>query len=158
MCSSDLFCIVAARENDTGANPVRFGLIDESSKLNLNTMMSYDLEDDEQQEMLMALPNMTADVADAILDWLDEDEEPRQSGAENEYYGTLSPPYETRNGKLESLDELLRVRGVTHSLLFGEDVNRNGLLDANENDGDASLPYRSEERRVGKECRSRWSP
>jgi uncharacterized membrane protein YgcG len=135
------FCIVAARENDTGANPVRFGLIDESSKLNLNTMMSYDLEDDEQQEMLMALPNMTADVADAILDWLDEDEEPRQSGAENEYYGTLSPPYETRNGKLESLDELLRVRGVTHSLLFGEDVNRNGLLDANENDGDASLPY-----------------
>ena len=24
--------------------------------------------------------------------------------------------------------------------------------------GDQVLPYRSEERRVGKECRSRWSP
>ncbi|MBT4868204.1 MAG: hypothetical protein HON53_24120 [Planctomycetaceae bacterium] len=149
------FCIVAARENDTGANPIRFGLIDESSKLNLNTLLSLSSTDEEQEEpaggadsneeqqqdMLMAIPNMTADIADAILDWLDEDELPRLSGAENEYYGTLSPPYETKNGQLESLDELLRVRGVTSSMLYGEDVNRNGLLDANENDGDVSLPY-----------------
>ena len=149
------FCIVAARENDTGANPIRFGLIDESSKLNLNTLLSLNSADDEQedlagggdadeeqqQEMLMAIPSMTVDIADAILDWLDEDETPRLSGAENEYYGTLNPPYETKNGKLETLDELLRVRGVTSSMLYGEDVNRNGLLDANENDGEASLPY-----------------
>jgi hypothetical protein len=135
------FCIVAAREDDTGANPIRFGLIDESRKLNLNVMVKYDLSAEEQQELLLALPSMTADIADAILDWLDEDEEPRQAGAENEYYGTLNPPYETRNGALESLDELLRVRGVTSSMLYGEDVNRNGLLDANENDGDVSLPY-----------------
>ncbi|MBC8113052.1 MAG: hypothetical protein H7062_01620, partial [Candidatus Saccharimonas sp.] len=40
----------------------------------------------------------------------------------------------------ESIDELLLVQGVTPALLYGEDANRNGLLDPNENDGDQSPP------------------
>lgn len=134
------FSLVAAVVSDTGSTSIRFGLVDESSKLNLNTLLDLDLDEEQQRDLLMALPEMTAEVADAILDWLDEDEQPRQMGAENEYYGTLNPPYETKNGRLETLDELLEVRGVTTWLLYGEDTNRNGLLDGNENDGDASLP------------------
>ena len=37
----------------------------------------------------MGLPGMTEDVADAILDWLDTDDEPRELGAEIEYYSGL---------------------------------------------------------------------
>lgn len=83
--------------------------------------------------MLMALPGMTEDVADAILDWLDEDEEPRPMGAEfDDYYLHLPNPYKPNNGPIESIEQLLLVRGVTPQLLFGYDENRNGVLDAAE--------------------------
>ena len=83
--------------------------------------------------MLMALPGMTEDVADAILDWLDEDEEPRPLGAEfDDFYLHLPNPYKPANGPIESIEQLLLVRGVTPQLLFGYDENRNGVLDAAE--------------------------
>jgi len=81
------------------------------------------------QSLLMALPGMTIDVADAILDWLDEDEEVRPYGAELEYYSTLPTPYAPKNGPIDSVEELLLVRGVTPQLLFGVDANRNGVID-----------------------------
>ena len=58
---------------------------------------------------------MTPDVADAIVDWLDMDSSPRPYGAEDDYYTALSPPYHCKNGPLDSLEELLLVRGVTRS-------------------------------------------
>ena len=84
---------------------------------------------------------MTESVADAILDWIDADEEPRYYGAEAEVYANLLPPRTPKNAPLLSLDELMGVDGVTAGLLFGEDTNRNGLLDANEDDGGASEPF-----------------
>jgi hypothetical protein len=75
---------------------------------------------------------MTEDVADAILDWLDADDEPRELGAEIDYYSGLSPAYAPKNGPLDTVEELLLVRGVTPQLLFGADVNRNGQLDPHE--------------------------
>ena len=38
------------------------------------------------------------------------------------------------------MEELLLVKGFTASILFGEDLNRNGLLDPNEDDGEETLP------------------
>jgi DNA uptake protein ComE-like DNA-binding protein len=75
---------------------------------------------------------MTEPIADAILDWIDTDNDQRQLGAEQEYYSALSPPYAPRNGPLGSIEELLLVRDVTPALLFGADHNRNGLIEANE--------------------------
>ena len=134
------FSVVAPLPPDMGSG-VRFGLVDESSKLNLNALVTYDVEDEELTDALMQLPGMTYDVANAILDWIDDDELPRSGGAEAEYYGNLSPPIEPRNGPIDSLDELLHVRDVTRQWLYGEDANRNGLLDPEENDGAANLPH-----------------
>ncbi|MCA9103481.1 MAG: general secretion pathway protein GspK [Planctomycetales bacterium] len=133
------FSLVAPVPPDVGGG-IRYGLVDESSKLNLNALVEYEVEEDAQTDSLMHLPGMTADVANAILDWIDGDDTARYGGAEAQYYGSLVPPVEPRNGPLDSLDELLRVRGVTRQLLYGEDANRNGLLDPEENDGAASLP------------------
>ena len=82
--------------------------------------------------LLMALPGMTEDIADAILDFIDADDEPREYGAEREYYTQLPIPYAPVNGPLQSIEQLLLVRGVTPSLLFGLDQNRNGVLEASE--------------------------
>jgi hypothetical protein len=80
--------------------------------------------------MLLALPGMTEDVADAILDWLDEDDEPRPYGAEfDDYYSTLPSPYKPANGPINSVEQLLLVRGVTPQMLYGYDSDRNGVLD-----------------------------
>src|SRR5690606_37078893 len=65
-------------------------------------------------------------------DWLDADDEPRPLGAEIDYYSGLSPAYACKNGPLETVEELLLVRGVTPRLLFGMDVNRNGMIDPHE--------------------------
>lgn len=101
-----------------------------------------DSEADLQKQVmrLAYLPGMTESLADAILDYIDSDSTVRAYGAESAYYQGLAMPYYAKDGPLESLDELLMVRGVTPMLLYGEDANRNGLLDPNENDGLASPP------------------
>ncbi len=132
--------LVAPVESDLTGTQIRFGLIDESARLNPNALIGFGLDDELTREMLMYLPGMTEDVADAILDWVDADDDTRDYGAETDVYLMFSPPYEAKNGPLESVDELLLVDGVTPELLFGEDANRNGLLDPNENDGEATPP------------------
>ncbi|HEX6985708.1 MAG TPA: hypothetical protein VF170_10035, partial [Planctomycetaceae bacterium] len=134
------FSLVAPVEGDTTYRQLRFGLQDESGKLNLNAIPAMELEEIDEHYLLMSLPGMTDDIADAILDYIDEDDEVRPLGAESEYYEGLTPPYFAKNGPLESVEELLLVRGVTPQLLYGEDANRNGLLDPSEDDGPASPP------------------
>ena len=120
-------------DEDGYVSGTRYGLQDESNRLNLNALQFMEA----QQEgggsaLLMSLPGMTEDVADAILDWIDDDDETREYGAESDYYEGLTPPYRARNGAMASVEDLLLVRGVTPELLFGLDVNHNGLIDANE--------------------------
>jgi DNA uptake protein ComE-like DNA-binding protein len=90
------------------------------------------LQENAGRDLMMGLPGMTEDVADAILDWMDTDEESREYGCESEYYQTLEPPYYCKNGPLDTVEELLLVRGVTPQLLFGSDTNRNGNVDPHE--------------------------
>ncbi|MFM8396996.1 MAG: hypothetical protein ACKOAH_04140, partial [Pirellula sp.] len=84
------------------------------------------------RDLLMALPGMDEYTADAILDFIDPDDEPREFGAEREYYTQLPSPYAPVNGPLNSIEQLLLVRGVTPYLLFGLDQNRNGVLESSE--------------------------
>lgn len=131
------FTVVApALDTDGRLAGIRYGLEDESTKLNLNMVLAVDKKlSGAGRRMLMALPGMTEDVADAILDWIDLDDEPRDYGAEIESYAALSPAYATKNGPLDTLEELLLVRGVTPSFLFGLDTNRNHLVDKTESTG-----------------------
>lgn len=134
------YAIVAARIDDQVGLP-RFGPTPEYSKLNLNSAT------DEQIANLLTplLTNLgienPLELVAALLDWRDGDDEPHDGGAENEYYNQLEPPYNTKNGPFDTIEELLLVRGFTAAVLWGEDTNRNGYLDANENDLDETFPY-----------------
>ncbi len=128
------FSIIASKLDDDGI-PAGFrkGLVDESSRLNLNVLIDLDEQlPGSARNLLMALPDMTEDVADAILDWLDKDDDIREYGAESQEYTNLTPPYSARNGPMDSIEELLLVRGVTPQLLFGLDSNHNGVIDPEE--------------------------
>jgi general secretion pathway protein K len=59
-------------------------------------------------------------VVDSILDWLDADDLYRANGAENDYYRSLKEPYDCKNGPLDSVEELLLVKGVTPELFYGK--------------------------------------
>lgn len=114
---------------------VYFGLIDESSKLNLNTATLGQIQN---------LPNLTQDAgqnfAAAIIDWRDSDNNPTVNGAEDDTYAGLNPPRHVKNAPFETVEELRLVYGSTVDLLYGEDANLNGALDPNENDGTSSPP------------------
>lgn len=109
----------------------RFGAIDEHSKLNVNLLT---------KDELMLLPNMSEDIADSILDWIDSDDDTRPLGAEVGYYLTQPGATVPRNAFIRSIAELELISGVTPELVRGEDWNLNGRLDPNENDGNASWP------------------
>ena len=134
------FSLVAPLENDTSGTQLRYGLVDESSKININAISALGLTSDQEHALMMSVPGMTDEIADSILDWVDADEEARTNGAESDSYQTGESGHPAKNGACESLDELLLVKGVTPELLYGEDANRNGLLDANENDGELTSP------------------
>lgn len=120
-------------EQDPGdGREVRYGIEDEASKLDVNLA---------QRDQLLALPGITEQAVDGIIDFRDEDDEVSgNDGAESSYYASLKPGYVAKNTFFESLDELRRVRGVDDAMLYGEDRNRNGLLDPGEDDGDKSWP------------------
>ncbi|MEC7564623.1 MAG: hypothetical protein VX738_02970 [Planctomycetota bacterium] len=128
------FTVLSPALNSDGYTAgIRYGLENESSRLNLNALTIADtFAENGGRTMLMALPGMTEDVADAIMDWIDEDDDPREYGAEYDYYQSLSSPYVPTNGPLNTVEELLLVRGVIPQLLFGADINRNGMIDAHE--------------------------
>jgi type II secretory pathway component PulK len=67
-------------------------------------------------------------VAAAIMDWRDRGHMTSAGGAEQDFYAALHYPYAPRNGHLQSLGELLLVRGVTPDVFFGA-PERSGLVD-----------------------------
>lgn len=108
-----------------------FGLIDLAAKININSST---------EQMLLKLPDMTSELAAAIIDWRDANNQITAGGAESEYYLLQPEPYQCKNAAFESVEELLLVKGASPEILYGEDTNRNGILDPNENDGDLSDP------------------
>jgi hypothetical protein len=124
---------VVAFDGFAGSAGPRFGITDEGGKLNPNALIKLDPTGEVLYNALLQLPNMTPEVADAIVDWVDPNEDVRPSGAESAEYADRG--YRAKNGPLNSIDELLLVNGVTPQLLFGTDRNRDGR----ENDGGGAL-------------------
>lgn len=118
-------------EPDPDTAEQTFGMVDEARKLNINTATP---------EMLLRLPDMTEELVDALIDWRDADDNPRPLGAESAYYESLEPAYHAKNEPFETLEELLLVKDFSKEILYGEDWNLNGRLDAAEDDGGESDP------------------
>ncbi len=66
-------------------------------------------------------------IIDSILDWIDPDSNHRINGAENDYYKNEGLPYTAKNGRIETLTELLKVRGMTKEIFYGSQANKEGV-------------------------------
>lgn len=109
---------------------MRTTIADEYGKINLNALLIPNQDSIIRNEPLIsALRHFFAlrsdagfDPVDAIIDWLDygdmDAEEPE--GAENDYYLGLENPFSCKNGPMNSIEELLLIKGITSELYFGD--------------------------------------
>jgi general secretion pathway protein K len=84
--------------------------INSSSKIILNKLLAYSGVKEKLDQDI---------ISDSILDWIDSNKNHRINGAEDDYYRTQHPPYYAKNGKIEILGELLKVRGITEEIFYG---------------------------------------
>jgi len=100
----------------TATSPA-FGLVDEASKLNLNTATLTMLEN---------LPGMTTDLAQAIVSW-------RKSSSSSPSPGTATSSGVSKEAPFETVEELAQVNGGTDlGTMYGNDSNLNHVLDPSE--------------------------
>lgn len=101
---------------------------DEKGKIPLNKLVTGSTVNADIREVLLRLLKMpefnlgdrkATEVVDALIDWVDENEEITGLGAESSYYATLVPPHAAKNEALDCIEELLMVRGITNELFAG---------------------------------------
>ena len=103
----------------------KIDIIDTAARLNINIASA---------EAIAKLPGISSDpaIAAALVDWRDADDTPTDLqgsvGAEVEYYSALATPYSAKNAPFDTVDELLLVRGVTPTLLYGSRDSSGGLV------------------------------
>ncbi len=105
---------------------MRCTITDEYGKLNVNALFRGNGRGEPNPAVEMVLRKLfeirglSQDPVDAIMDWIDPDDEPRPTGAELEYYSSLGVPYGCKNAPMDSVEELLLVRGITPEVFFGD--------------------------------------
>ncbi len=140
-----------AEEDFTNAfanGTLELSIADESGKFQINAMVTRKREGDKpktlkdnnkqiQRELdvrnvlwrlLRAEPFLIEDgdareIIDSLIDWIDsgDGDGEEEYGAEDSYYQSLTPPYHCKNGPVESIEELLLVKGISSELLYGTD-------------------------------------
>lgn len=136
----DEFWSRAALPITLGDGEVLVTIEDEERKINLNRIMlpNGNAPDDQRLAVFQRLLDtlgIDRAVADAVVDWLDNDENPRVGGAESSYYLGLPQPYKAKNDLFDTIGELRLVRGVTtevfEKLLPFVTVSSSGLVNIN---------------------------
>lgn len=93
-----------------GNGTVSLKIVDLERYANINTANS--------QELNQALTIMGVDaddisvVSDSIQDWVQPGDSPRAAGAKSDYYQGLNPPYNCKEAPIDSMSELLLIRGI----------------------------------------------
>jgi general secretion pathway protein K len=100
-----------------GEGTVSLTLAEQESKININTADGPLLQ--QVLSVQGADPNSISVVSDSVLDWIDADDNTRPAGAESDYYLGLNPPYYAKNAPMDSIEELLLVKGVTPEMFKG---------------------------------------
>jgi general secretion pathway protein K len=103
-----------------GPGQFSYRITDEEARLNLNTSPAERID---RLLLDLGLEKSARDaIVDSLQDWRDSNEEHRLNGAESDYYLKLTVPYRARNATLESVTELLQIKGVTPTLFHGTDA------------------------------------
>ena len=104
-----------------GDGTISIEILDAERHLNINSIAT---RNPQLLELILQLCGAGAsdsvDIAAAIRDWIDpNDDAAMGGGAESEFYRMLNPPYIAKNGPIDDLSELLKIRGISPQLYWG---------------------------------------
>lgn len=113
------FLGMSLRDLEVGAGRITVEIVDAERKLNINRM-----NDPRRMQLILEQMGVLGTDADALInaiaDWRDPDTNPRAgSGAEDDFYLGMDPPYYAKNAAIDDISELLKIRGVTPELYWG---------------------------------------
>lgn len=107
-------------------------IYDHAGRLNLRRLAPHQMQallkryvDEDDNERLNELLS-------AWQDWIDPDDLARANGAETDYYEELDPPYEPRNGLLETVEEIILIKGFDE-VFSDTDLNNSFTIYGNGN-------------------------
>ncbi len=108
-----------------GSGEFSYTIEDEEGRINVNTSPP------ERIDKLLQCHEMEKSdrdvIVDSLQDWRDANEDHRLNGAESEdTYLKRDVPYRSHNANLESIREMLQIKGVTPALFYGT-KERSGL-------------------------------
>lgn len=102
-----------------GVGHMSVEIIDAESKLNLNVAI---MNDEMLEKIFFLMGESILDsstIKDSMRDWIDLDDQTGLSGFETDDYLASVPPYVAKNGPLDSLPEVLMIRGMSDELYYG---------------------------------------
>lgn len=108
-CSNDVSA-VTLQDVQLGSGTISVKITDLERKFNINMADQTVLQ--QALTIIGVDASLTPEITDAILDWVDKDEDNHLSGAESDYYLGLDPPYVAKNGPLDDISELLLIKGI----------------------------------------------
>lgn len=104
-----------------GRGSFEYTITDEDRKLDIN------IAPHEQLKYILIEsgvdPEDAAGIADSIIDWRDTNDLHMLNGAEEDYYRGLDVPYSCKDGRFDSIEELLLVKGMTEEIFYGTKVD-----------------------------------
>ncbi len=122
------FDIIERTNIPLGNGVINYQITDENGKVNINSA-SREVLVKTLEASGVERGDENSTIADSILDWIDKNENHRLNGTESDYYLSLNPPYNAKNDLFHSLDELLKVRGITEEILYGSSNGEESLED-----------------------------
>ena len=113
-------------EIEVGEGKLRLDMEPEPGRRNVNK-----LTEDDWDRVLAVATESNANIPDdffdelinSFFDWTDEDDSERDKGAESKYYEELDPPYRARNAPVDTVRELLLIKGFNEAILSGGPLN-----------------------------------
>jgi type II secretory pathway component PulK len=110
-----------------GTATVRIQILDSTRFVNINAA----------PEAQLTKMNLTEEQVASLLDWREEQLQPRLLGAKDEYYNALATPYNTRLRRMESVTDLFLIRGFTPYLILNPPENTTSNILTTGNTGEA---------------------
>lgn len=81
----------------------------------------------DDQDLFPESENITPDmIINPVKDWLDSGDDDAitgLTGAEDDYYQGLDPPYSIRNGSFKHIKELMRVKNISSEMFYSFDID-----------------------------------
>jgi general secretion pathway protein K len=102
---------------------VSITIVDEDGRFNLNQLIdgagnAHGVTRERFRRLLASLDiDDPVALSDALIDWIDSGDVTSPRGAENSWYQGLTPPLACKNTPLDTVDELLLVKGFTAEIV-----------------------------------------